>query len=375
MIHLSRLALVRALDALAPVVAGAGKDSRFSHVLVESTFENGSITAISNDYSLVGVRDLAFALPAGGEPASFSAMIPHAWLSKVAKESAGDVLTLAHKGGQYVATAGRTRFTQAEYTDDFVLPEPLADEAWRCDFTGKELADALAEVSYALPKPEAYSSRPGIVGVLVESDEQDLRFVATSGYQLAMSVQVWDAVDAPDALPVPPWRLTIPPPAVPVLRGFFAPSERVRLLYAAKEGAAYATFAGEWGSLRVRLPDAEYPPYRSFVDLPNGDTVTAARADLLAAASRAMLNGDQPLTLRWTGRELEARADGYEDALPADCDGEFRFRGTAAYFKAAVERTKGESVRLVRRGRGFLFVFGDGMGMHATARLLNEDEK
>lgn len=368
MIHLNRAALVRALDALSPVVTGAGKESRFSHVLLQATFENGSITAIANDYSIVGTRDLVAANPPGE---GIDAMIPHAWLSKVAKESAGDVLTLAHKGGQYVATAGRTRFTQAEYTDTFVLPEPLADEIERAEFTGKELADALGEVAYALPKPEAYSTRPGIAGVLVEYDDNDLRFVATSGYQLAMNVRPVE----PDAPECDPWRLTIPPPAVPVLRGFFAPSERVRLLYAAREGTAYATFAGEWGSLRVRLPDAEYPPYRGFVDLPDGEAVTAERADLLAAASRAMLNGDQPLILHWTGRELEARATGYEDAIPAECEEGFRIRLPAAHFKAAVERTRGERIRLVRRGTGFLFAFGEGMGTHATARLKNEDEK
>jgi DNA polymerase III sliding clamp (beta) subunit (PCNA family) len=375
-IRLNRAALIRGLEALAPVVGGVGGETRFGNVLADANTAAPDLrlTAISADYSLVGER---FVDMDGfdGIPV-FRAMIPHAWLLDTARESPGDTLTLDTNGGKVTASAGRARFTHGTHADEFLMPEPVANEVERCEFTGEELAAALGEVFYALPRKEDWSTRPALAAVLIEDDGTDLRFVATSGRQFAMTREVRDVgTDAPQA---DPWRLSIPPGAVPVLRRFFAPSERVRLLSGAQNGSNYAMFAGEWGSLRVRLPEPEYPAYRSIVDQPEVASVSAARADLVAACSRAMIgNTGAEIRLHWRDGELHAQDDagGYTDALAAECDGEFRFRGLAAQLKAALERTTGERVRLAFRGLAVLYVIGDGTSLHGTARMLNEDEK
>jgi hypothetical protein len=154
-----------------------------------------------------------------------------------------------------------------------------------------------------------------------------------------------------------------------VLRSFFAPSERVRLLYADTGAASYATFSGEWGSLRVRLMGEPFPPYRMLLEQPEAETLTVDRAAMLAATSRALLLGTAPLNLRWNGEALDVDNDllTYQESLDAESDG-FEVRAHAGWLRASLEKAQGERLRLVMRG-AMLCVYGDGAALHGAVRM------
>lgn len=369
MLTLNRASLAAALRALAPIVAGGG-DPRFKHVLLDAT-GGVLLTAISPDYALVGERAVEWA----GEdyPDESSALIPHKWMLEAAESLPGDTVRLELGDSRATLSAGRSRMTRPTLpAEELVLPAPLSDLAERCTLTGGDLAYGLAQVAYALPSD---TTRPALNAVLLEDTGDRLWMVATSGRQMAVHVLDDDGGHGVTA----PFRLSLPEAALPVLRAYFGKDERVVLSHGGQTpgGTAYAAFAGERGSLRVRLPSGdEYPNVIPLLDQPITALVPMARADLLAAATRAVIQCGRrdgalegsPVTFRNADGTAHLLAEDLAEAFDAEGD-DTEFRFMPERMKAACEKVRGERVVLERRGHAMVYLRGDGPDLYGMARI------
>ena len=133
----------------------------------------------------------------------------------------------------------------------------------RCTLPAAELVRALSEVRYAISTDP---NLPNLNGVFLDSEPGRLRVVATDRYRLATS-----AVATPDDVDL---HLLLPTAAVDELRTGHHDVGALDVVVA----DGMITLSGEGGTVRARVPDVDFPPYRTLLDVSRHEIpVDAAR--------------------------------------------------------------------------------------------------
>jgi len=193
-------------------------------------------------------------------------------------------------------TSGRSHFVVRTHpSEDFPrLPSPSGDPV---GLPAAGLAEALRQVTRAASGED---SRPILTGVLITSEEEGLRLVATDSYRLA----VRDLAEA--GLGEPGRKVLVPSRAL---------NELMRLLGSAsgevtlRLGAHDATFEVGGVTLTTRLIEGEFPNYRTLIPSGYPNRLVVSREGLLDAIRRVKLLARDATTpvrmaLRPTGIEL-----------------------------------------------------------------------
>lgn len=191
----------------------------------------------------------------------------------------------------------------------------------RCTLPADDLLRALRDVRYAVcPDPD----QPRLGGVYLDSEPGRLRVAATDRYRLATSTV---PTTEPSDL-----HLLLPTAAVDEL---LAGEHTGSLDVAVADGTI--TLAGSGGTVRAQVPDTDFPPYRSWLDLGRRNVpvdAEALRAALDAGATETRTRDDDGVAydvsrLSVTSHGVEVGASDDPDALVVAVNREFLLEALA----------------------------------------------
>jgi len=198
----------------------------------------------------------------------------------VRKLPAGAVVLQAGEGEVEITGGGpRFRFRELPVDDFPQVPEPDLSEAARLD--GAAFMDAVTQVGVAASTDDA---RPILTGVFFESEEGNLRVVATDSYRLA----VRDLSSVTDKL-----SGLVPVRALRELSRTVGGDELDVAI-----GSRDATFASSRGTLTARLIEGTFPNYRQLIPERYPSRLVVDRSALLEAIDRAALVAEDHIPLR-----------------------------------------------------------------------------
>jgi DNA-binding transcriptional MerR regulator len=176
-----------------------------------------------------------------------------------------------------------------------------------CTLPASDLIRALRDVRYAVCQD---AEQPRLNGVFLDSEPGQLRVVATDRYRLATS--------------------TVPPPAPSKLHLLLPTADVDELLAGEHTGSldvvvadGTITLSGTGGTVRTQVPDVDFPPYRSWLDLGRRNVpvdAAALRAALDAGTTESRTRDDDGVAydvsrLSVTARGVEVGASEDPDAL------------------------------------------------------------
>ena len=208
-------------------------------------------------------------------------------------------ITLTLNGEKLTLTGGKSRFTvQTMPASDFPLVVQSKDTTAHIEIEQKVLAGLIAQVQYAMGVSD---TRYYLNGLLLETDGNTVRVVATDGNRLAMS-------QADLGAPVAKSSVIIPRKAV---------LELARLLNDDSGPADIAvtsnqaTFRFNGIEFTTKLVEGKFPDYRRVIPANHKNKVTFERAMLLKALQRAQLMSSEKfkgVELNFSSETLELRA-------------------------------------------------------------------
>lgn len=185
----------------------------------------------------------------------------------------------------------------------------------RCTLPAADLVRALGEIRYAISSDP---DLPMLNGVFLDSEPGRLRLVATDRYRLATTT-----VATPEQCEL---HLLLPTAAVDEL---LADDHVGSLDVVVANGTI--TLSGGSGTVRAQLPDVDFPPYRSWLDLGRREVpvdVATLRAALNAGTTESRTRDNdgvayQVSRLCVTARGVEVGESGDPDALVIGVNREF----------------------------------------------------
>ncbi len=175
----------------------------------------------------------------------------------------------------------------------------------RCTLPAAELIRALSEVRYAI------GSDPNMLtlnGVFLDSEPGRLRVVATDRYRLATST-----VATSEQCEI---HLLVPTAA---LEDLLAGDQVGTLEFVVADGTI--TLTGESGTVRAKVPDVDFPPYRSWLDLGRREVpvdAAALRAALDAGTTESLTRDNDGVAYQVS--RLSVTASGVEVGASEDPD-------------------------------------------------------
>ncbi|KRF34429.1 DNA polymerase III subunit beta family protein [Nocardioides sp. Soil805] len=192
----------------------------------------------------------------------------------------------------------------------------------RCTLPAAELKRALSEVRYAMSSDP---SQPALNGVFLDSEPDRLRVVATDRYRLVTST-------VPTTEPYE-LHCLLPTAAVDEL---LAADQTGTLDVIVADGTI--TVSGESVTVRARVPDVDFPPYRSWLGLGRREVpvdAVALRAALDAGTTETLTRDDdgvayQVSRLSVTARGADVGASEDPDALVIGVNREFLLQALEA---------------------------------------------
>lgn len=291
-------------DSLVEALAGAGRAVSGRGTVTAAT--NGvRIEVRGNQLSVVGT-DLDLTVHVELEAIGLDdgvCVAPARLAADIVRSLEPGAVTIEGGDDEVEISAARSRFVVRTYAvEEFpVLPDVRADQLW----LGTEgLVEGLRQVVRAASTDDA---RPLLTGVLVSSEGDGLRLVATDSYRLA-----WRDLPGSAALPEGTEQILVPARALTELQRLLASSAKDggrRVAADASEGEAAgegagtsaasrigfsvgeldATFQVEGVRLTTRLLDGRFPDYRQLVPPEYPNTVRLGKTALLDALRRVRL--------------------------------------------------------------------------------------
>jgi DNA polymerase III subunit beta len=183
-------------------------------------------------------------------------------------------------------SAGRSQFSVRPLSlDDYPSqPEPAADAV---TLPADAMADALRQVVRAASTDDA---RAVLTGVLLASDDDGLRMVATDSYRLAVR-------DLPDTgVLASGQKVLIPGRALSELQRLLGDVEELQVRLGDRE----ATFEAGGTRLSTRLIEGEFPNYRNLLPSSYPNLLTVGKAAMLEAIRRVKILAQDSTPVRLT---------------------------------------------------------------------------
>ncbi len=214
------------------------------------------------------VADIVKALPAGAVEISLDA-----------DGQGGDV-------GEMSISAGRSQFSVRPLSlDDFpALPEPTGEAV---TLAAETMSDALRQVVRAASTDDA---RAVLTGVLLASEDDGVRMVATDSYRLAVR-------DLPDSSVLGSGqKVLIPGRALSELQRVMGDAEELTVRFGERE----ATFEAGTTRLSTRLIEGDFPNYRNLLPSSYPNLLTVSKAAMIEAIRRVKILAQDSTPVRLT---------------------------------------------------------------------------
>lgn len=208
------------------------------------------------------------------------AVIPGKLLSDAVRRMPPGSVTIGATDGEVEILGKGPRFSiRSLNAEDYPVISDSTGEG--VDVDGDELAAAINQVVVAASTD---SARPILTGVLFESSGEGLRMVSTDSYRLSVRDLAGVGLEGTGLVPA---------------RGL---RELPRTIGAAKVSARLgereAVFSSERGTLRLRLIEGAFPPYRSLLPESYPNQVVVKRDDVLEALGRVSLVAEDHIPVR-----------------------------------------------------------------------------
>jgi DNA polymerase-3 subunit beta len=188
--------------------------------------------------------------------------------------------------GEVSISAGRSQFSVRPLAlDDFPAQSEPTGEA--VTLSAETMSDALRQVVRAASTDDA---RAVLTGVLLTSEEDGVRMVATDSYRLAVR-------DLPDSSVLGSGqRVLIPGRALSELQRVMGDVEELTVRFGERE----ATFEAGTTRLSTRLIEGEFPNYRNLLPTSYPNLLTVSKASMVEAIRRVKILAQDSTPVRLT---------------------------------------------------------------------------
>lgn len=189
-------------------------------------------------------------------------------------------------GGEMSISAGRSQFSVRPLAlDDYpVQAEPVGEAV---TLPAATMADALKQVVRAASTDDA---RAVLTGVLLASEDDGVRMVATDSYRLAVR-------DLPDSAVLGSGqKVLIPGRALNELSRLMGDVEELTVRFGERE----ATFEAGTTRLSTRLIEGEFPNYRNLLPSSYPNLLTVSKASMIEAIRRVKILAQDSTPVRLT---------------------------------------------------------------------------
>lgn len=244
-----------------------------------------SLTITGTDLELT----IRLSIEVGGERDG-AAVVPARLVADIVKAlPAGAVeIDLAHgdAGAEMSISAGRSQFSVRPLSlDDYpVQTEPAGDAV---TLPAADMAEALRQVVRAASTDDA---RAVLTGVLLASEDDGLRMVATDSYRLAVR-------DLPDSSMLGSGqKVLIPGRALNELQRLMGNEETLTVRLGERE----ATFEAGSTRLSTRLIEGEFPNYRNLLPSSYPNLLTVSKVAMIEAIRRVKILAQDSTPVRMT---------------------------------------------------------------------------
>ena len=189
-------------------------------------------------------------------------------------------------GGEMSISAGRSQFSVRPLSlDDYpAQPEPAGEAV---TLPGETMAEALRQVVRAASTDDA---RAVLTGVLLASEDDGVRMVATDSYRLAVR-------DLPDSSVLGSGqKVLIPGRALNELQRLMGDREELTVRFGERD----ATFEAGDTRLTTRLIEGEFPNYRNLLPSSYPNLLTVGKASMIEAIRRVKILAQDSTPVRLT---------------------------------------------------------------------------
>jgi DNA polymerase-3 subunit beta len=324
-------------DALA--TAGRAATSRTGTLPVLS----GVRLDVAGDQLTVTGTDLELTIrltvPVGGEQDG-SVVVPARLVADIVKAMPSGAVEVALRDDEMNITAGRSQFSVRPLSlGDY--PAQVEPDAEPVTLDSAQVADALRQVVRAASGDDA---RAVLTGVLLSSEDDGVKMVATDSYRLAVR-------DLPQSSMLSAGqKVLVPSRALNELQRILGGSDSLVVRLGARE----AVFEAGATKLTTRLIEGEYPNYRNLLPSSYPNTLTVGREALLEALRRVKIlaQDSTPVRLALGGDTMQLTAitqdvgNAAEEIDAGYTGSEMTVAFNPDYLAAGVEAVEGDEVTL-----------------------------
>lgn len=324
-------------DALA--TAGRAATSRTGTLPVLSgvrlDVKDGQLTVTGTDLELT----IRLAVPVHSDR-NGSAVVPARLVADIVKALPAGAVEVSVNDDEMNISAGRSQFSvrPLSLSDYPAQVEPMADPV---TLGSAEVGHALRQVVRAASTDDA---RAVLTGVLIASEDDGLRMVATDSYRLAVR-------DLPrSSMLAVGQKVLVPSRALSELQRILSGDAELTVRLGARE----AVFEAGGTRLTTRLIEGEYPNYRNLLPSSYPNLLTVGREALLEALRRVKIlaQDSTPVRLTLGGGTLQLTAITQDvgnaaEEIDASYDGaEMTVAFNPEYLAAGVDAVEGDEVTL-----------------------------
>ncbi len=222
-------------------------------------------------------------IPVGGDRDG-AVVVPARLVADIVRSLPAGAVEVALVEDEVNISAGRSQFAIRPLgLDDYPVQGEPATEA--VTLSSSDVADALRQVVRAASTDDA---RAVLTGVLLTSEADGMRMVATDSYRLAVR-------DLPDSKMLGEGqKVLVPSRALNELHRVLGGADELQV----RLGARDAVFESGGTRLTTRLIEGEYPNYRNLLPPPHPNVLTVGREALLEALRRVKILAQEAKLVR-----------------------------------------------------------------------------
>lgn len=246
--------------------------------------EGDTLTVTGTDLELT----IRLTVEVGGEEDG-AAVVPARLVGDIVKALPAGAVEIAldsSDGGEMSISAGRSQFSVRPLSlDDYPAQTEPSGEV--VTLSAETMSDALRQVVRAASTDDA---RAVLTGVLLASEEDGVRMVATDSYRLAVR-------DLPDSSVLGSGqKVLIPGRALTELQRLMGDVENLTVRFGERE----ATFEAGSTRLTTRLIEGEFPNYRNLLPSSYPNLLTVSKASMMEAIRRVKILAQDSTPVRLT---------------------------------------------------------------------------